>query len=127
LERRRFQRLLLNLPLEYRVLDGPFAHGGLVVNASEVGLLIQLVRNIPVGIKLVTVVLFPKGFELASLEVLGEVIWKDIYREENWEGFHYGLNFINILEEERNKLRRLLRGEYYLEEVSRSASKIAGR
>ncbi len=103
-------------------MDGPYTHGGLVVNASEVGLLIQSIRNIPVGTKLVTVVLFPKGFELASLEVLGEVIWKDIHREENWEGFHYGLNFINILEEERNKLRRLLRGEYYLEEISRSAS-----
>ena len=113
---------MLDLPLEYRVLDGPFAHGGLVVNASEVGLLIQSVRNIPVGAKLVTVVLFPKGFELASLEVLGEVIWKDIYRGEDWEGFHYGLDFINILEEERNKLRQLLRGEYYLEEISRPAS-----
>jgi len=111
---------LLDLPLEYRVLDGPFAHGGLVVNASEVGLLIQSVRNIPVGEKLVTVVLFPKGFELASLEVLGEVVWKDAHQEENWEGFHYGFNFINILEEERNKLRRLLTGEYSVDEVAKA-------
>ena len=105
-------------------MDGPFAHGGLVVNASEVGLLIQSVRNIPMGEKLTTVILFPKGFELASLEVLGEVIWKDIYREEDWEGFYYGLNFINILAEERNKLRRLLRGEYDLEEIPGSTSSL---
>jgi hypothetical protein len=111
---------LLDLPLEYRVLNGPYTHGGLVVNASEVGLLIQSIRNIPVGEKLVTVILFPKGFELASLEVLGEVVWKDIHHEDDWEGFHYGLNFIDILEEDRNKLKRVLTGEYSMEETSKA-------
>ena len=113
---------MLDLPLEYRVLDGPYTHGGLVVNASEVGLLIQSIRNIPVGEKLVTVILFPKGFELASLKVLGEVVWKDIHHEDDWEGFHYGLNFIDILEEERNKLKRVLTGEYSMEEISKALS-----
>lgn len=111
---------MLDLPLEYRVLNGPYTHGGLVVNASEVGLLIQSIRNIPVGEKLVTVILFPKGFELASLEVLGEVVWKDIHHEDDWEGFHYGLNFIDILEEDRNKLKRVLTGEYSMEETSKA-------
>ena len=111
---------MLDLPLEYRVLNGPYTHGGLVVNASEVGLLIQSIRNIPVGEKLVTVILFPKGFELASLEVLGEVVWKDIHQEDDWEGFHYGLNFIDILEEDRNKLKRVLTGEYSMEETSKA-------
>ena len=111
---------MLDLPLEYRVLDGPYTHGGLVVNASEVGLLIQSIRNIPVGEKLATVILFPKGFELASLEVLGEVVWKDIHQEDDWEGFHYGLNFIDILEDDRNKLKRVLTGEYSMEEISKA-------
>ena len=113
---------MLDLPLEYRVLDGPYPHGGLVVNGSEVGLLIQSIRNIPVGEKLATVILFPKGFELASLEVLGEVVWKDIHQEDDWEGFHYGLNFIDILEEDRNKLKRVLTGEYSMEEISKALS-----
>ena len=111
---------MLDLPLEYRVLNGPYTHGGLVVNASEVGLLIQSIRNIPVGEKLVTVILFPKGFELACLKVLGEVVWKDIHHEDDWEGFHYGLNFIDILEEDRNKLKRVLTGEYSMEETSKA-------
>ena len=92
------------------------------MNASEVGLLIQSIRNIPVGEKLATVILFPKGFELASLKVLGEVVWKDVHQEEDWEGFHYGLNFIDILEEDRNKLKRVLTGEYSMDEVSRALS-----
>ncbi|OGP89248.1 MAG: hypothetical protein A2156_07170 [Deltaproteobacteria bacterium RBG_16_48_10] len=120
-ERRRFPRLVLDLPLEYRALNFPYAHGGLVVNASEVGLLIQSIRNIPVGAKLITVVLFPKGFELTSFEVMTEVIWKDIHRKEDWEGYHYGLNFIQILEEEQKKLKQLLSGQFYLEEISNPA------
>jgi len=106
------------LPLEYRVLNVPYAHGGLVVNASEAGLLIQSVKNIPVGTKLSTVVLFPKGFQLSCLEVLAEVIWKDVHQEEDWQGYHYGLNFIQILEEDRHKLKQLLSGQFYFEEIS---------
>jgi hypothetical protein len=116
-ERRRFQRLLLDLPLEYRVLNGPYAHGGLTVNASEAGLRIQCVKNIPVGAKLFTIVLFPKGFELTSFEVLAEVIWKDIHHEEDWEGFHYGLNIVEILKEDREKLKQLLSTQSYPREA----------
>ena len=65
-------------------------------------------------------ILFPKGFELASLKVLGEVVWKDVHQEEDWEGFHYGLNFIDILEEDRNKLKQVLTGEYSMEETSKA-------
>ncbi len=102
-------------------MNGPFAHGGLVVNASEVGLLIQSIKNIPVGTKLSTLVLFPKGFELASLEVMTEVIWKDLYREEDWEGYHYGLNFVQIMEKDRRMLKQLLTGQIPLEEAPRPA------
>ena len=114
--------MLLDLPLEYRVFDVPYAHGGLVVNASEAGLLIQSVKNIPVGARLNTVVLFPRGFQLSCLEVLTEVIWKDVHQEEQWQGYYYGLNFIQILEDDRNELRQLLRGQFdlvNLEEVTR--------
>jgi hypothetical protein len=77
-ERRRHPRMCLDLPLEYRVMNAPYAHGGLVVNASEVGLLINSIRNIPIGSKLNIAVLFPKGFELTNFEVLAEIIWKDL-------------------------------------------------
>ena len=87
------------------------------MNACEAGLGIQSIRNIPVGAKLITIVLFPKGFELTSFKVLTEVIWKDIHREEDWEGFHYGLNFIEILEEDREKLKQILSGQSYFGEV----------
>ena len=118
LERRRYQRISLDLPLEYRVMNALYAHGGLVVNASEVGLLINSIKNIPIGSKLNIAVLFPKGFELTNFEVLAEIIWKDLHWEENWEGYRYGLKFIKILEEDRRKLKQLLHGQFQLDEVS---------
>jgi hypothetical protein len=108
----------LDLPLEYRVMNAPYAHGGLVVNASEVGLLINSIKNMPVGTKLNIAVLFPKGFELTNFEVLAQVIWKDLHWEEDWEGYQYGLKFTQILEEDRRKLKQLLNGRFQMEDTS---------
>ena len=107
-DRRRFPRVFMDLPLEYQIMDTSNVHGGLVINASETGLLIYSVKNIPIGTKLNIAVLFPKGFELANFEVFAEIIWKDIHWEENWEGYQLGLKFIKILEEDYRKLKGLL-------------------
>ena len=118
LERRRYPRMCLDLPLEYRVMNAPYAHGGVVVNASEIGLLINSIKNIPIGSKLNVAVLFPKGFELTNFEVFAEIIWKDLYWEEDWEGSRYGLKFLKILEADRMKLKQILSGQFQLDGVS---------
>jgi hypothetical protein len=118
LERRKYPRMSLDLPLEYRVMDVSYAHGGLVVNGSEVGLLINSIKNIPIGSKLNIAVLFPKGFELTNFEVFAEIIWKDLYWEEDWEGYRYGLKFIKILDEDCRKLKQLLSGQFQMGEIS---------
>jgi PilZ domain len=118
MERRRCPRMSLDLPLEYRVMNALYAHGGLVVNASEMGLLINSIKNIPIGSKLNIAVIFPRGFELTNFEVLAEIIWKDLHWEEDWEGYRYGLKFIRILDEDRGKLKQLLNGQFQLDEIS---------
>jgi hypothetical protein len=107
-EKRKHPRFNMDLPLEYRVLDAPHAHGALVVNASESGLLVHSIKNIPTGTKLNIAVLFPKGFELSNFEVLAEIVWKGIYWQENREGYQLGLKIIQILEEDYRKLKQLL-------------------
>ena len=119
-DRRKSQRKILDLPLEYRVMDAPYAHGGLVVNASELGLLVQSVKNIPIGTKLNIAVLFPKGYELTNFEVLAEIILKDLHLEEDWEGYQYGLKFTQFSDDEYWKLKQLLNGKYYLGEAQRN-------
>jgi len=114
-ERRKFPRLLVDLPLEYRVMNAPYAQGGIVVNASEEGLLINSIKNMPVGTKLNVAVLFPKEYELENFEVLAEIIRKELHWEEDWEGYQYGLKFTKILENDRHKLKQLLLGEFPLD------------
>lgn len=106
-DKRRHPRLYLDLPIEYRFTDLPSAHGGIVVNGSETGFLIYSLKDIPIGTKLNITVLFPKGFQLANFEVSAEIIWKDFFSEEDWEGYKYGLHFTQINEEDRQKLIQL--------------------
>lgn len=107
----------MDVPLVYEVMDIPYAHGGIVVNASATGFLIESVKDIPVGTTLNMAVFFPNGFELAKLEVLAQIVWKKIHWKEDWEGYKYGLTFIQILEEDYQKLKQLLSGRYKLGKV----------
>jgi len=59
LERRKFPRSFLDLPLEYRMIGIPYTRGGIAVNGSEAGLLLYSLRDMPVGTKLDVAVLFP--------------------------------------------------------------------
>ncbi len=107
-ERREYVRSLVDLPVDYRIKDLPHIHGGLLVNASEGGLLIHSPKDMPLGLKLRMAVLFLAGYELAHLDVTAEIVWKDFHSSSKTEGFQYGLKIIQILEEDRGKLKGLL-------------------
>lgn len=107
-EKRRHPRVNVNLPLEYRVSGAPKAQAGMVINASESGLLLHSLKDMPVGTKLSIAVLFPRGFELTNFEVLAEVVWKENYWQENRQEYKFGLKFIDILDEDHQKLKGLL-------------------
>ena len=115
-ERRRYPRFFIDLPLEYRMVRDSRLRGAIVVNAGRGGFLIETVRDIPVGTELKITVLFPKKFELANFKVVAKIARKGLYRKEDWkgnqywEGFRYGLEFIQIFEEDRRKLDLLLVG-----------------
>jgi hypothetical protein len=122
-ERRTHPRFIIDLPLEYRDGDGSCLRGGIVVNASEGGFLIETTRDIPVGTELNVSVLFPKGFELANFKVVAMIVWKKPYRREDWkgvpcrEGYQYGLEYTQISEGDRLKLDLILSGQSNLEEM----------
>jgi len=115
-ERRRSPRMRIDLPVEYRLNDSSRPHGGIAVNASEVGLLIRSVRDIPVGTRLSVVILFPKGFELADFSFLAEIVWKNAYWMEEWQGYQYGIRITKILREDERKLKHLLSGRFEIGE-----------
>jgi hypothetical protein len=127
-ERRKYPRFFIDLPIQYRDMDGSCLRGATLVNASEGGFLIETVRDIPVGTELNITVLFPKGFELANFKVTAKIVWKGPYwkgdwkRNQYWEGYQYGLEFIQISDEDRWKLNSLLGGRFEIEEISPSLS-----
>ena len=107
-EKRKCPRYYMDFPLEYRVINAPDAYGGIVVDGSEIGLRIHSVRNMPVGTRLNIAVIFPKEFQMTNFEVDAEIVWKDLHLKEDWEGYQYGLKFIQIKEEDFQKLLQLL-------------------
>ena len=104
----------MDLPLEYREVHDPLERGGIVVNASERGLLIESLKDMPVGSRLDIAVLFPKWFELAEFKLAAEIIWKEPLWKEGWKGYHYGLTVIQIIKEDLSNLKLLLGGEFNL-------------
>jgi hypothetical protein len=106
-ERRRYPRTSIDLPLEYQYTGDSGLRGAMVVNASEGGFLIESTRDIPVGTKLSITLLFPKGFELANFKAVTKIVRKEPCRKEDsegnqyWEGYQYGIEFIQILGEDR--------------------------
>ncbi len=122
-KRRRYPRIVVNLPLEYQEKDDSRLRGGIVVNAGEGGFLIESARDMPAGTELNVTVLFPKGFELANFKAVAKIVRKARYSKEDskgnqyWEGYQYGLEFIQILAKDRWKLNWLLDGDFEFEEI----------
>jgi hypothetical protein len=107
-EKRKSARFHLSLPIEFKVTNEKSFHGAMIVNASETGLLVQSSKNLPIGTKLHIAVIFSKGFELANFEVVAEVVWAKPNPIDGKEGYQFGLRFVHILEEDRQKLKHLL-------------------
>jgi hypothetical protein len=105
--RRKYPRVLLDLPFEYRTEYSRRIRGGIVVDACEIGFLIHSTENMLVGTRLKVVVLYPEEYRLAKLEVFAKIVWKRFDKKE--KRYLYGLKFNGILAEDDYKLRGLLR------------------
>jgi hypothetical protein len=85
-ERRRYPRIFISLPLEYHEKEDSCLRGGIVINASEGGFLIESTRDIPVSTELSITVLFPKGYRLDDFKVVAKIVWKKPYRKADSQG-----------------------------------------
>jgi len=117
-ERRKHQRYLIDLPLNFQTTENSNIYPGLSINASETGLLIQTFKDMPIGLRLNIELLFTEGFELSNLEGMAQIIWKDHYVWSDYKGYKYGLQFVQISNENYKKLRLLLENLFNLEDTS---------
>ena len=106
-EKRRGRRVQINLPLNFQVI-GPEIYLGMALDASETGLFIQTVKEMKVGTKVRIVLSLPEGAGRPQIDAIAEIIWKEACLLEDWEGFQYGLKFIQISAEDDRELKQVL-------------------
>jgi hypothetical protein len=107
-ERRKQPRLSVSLPLEYRKIHGPRLRTGIIINLSDQGLLFHCRGDMNVGTRLTISVMFADECKLTSFDVCVKIIWKDLHFERDWNEYEYGAEFIQISEDAKEKLNRLL-------------------
>jgi len=109
LERRKYPRFTVNLPIEYHRLDSSTRYTGRVLNASEGGLLLYLPEQMEMGQDLKIKLFFTSGVELNTVELLAQVVWTDIHLGKGWGDYRTGVMFIDISSENLNQLKNFLR------------------
>ena len=98
---------MLDLPLDYCLVDTSSAFGGIVLNAGEGGFLIRSLQEMAVGSRLKVTVLFPYKFQLATFEAVAQIVRRE-NREMGQVGVKYGLRIVRINDMNRLKLRYVL-------------------
>jgi hypothetical protein len=108
-EKRKHNRISVELPVDYSRPNGKEVYGGIVANASEGGVLVYLPERLEIGAVLKVEILYAKGLELNTIKAIAKVVWGDLATRETWGEHQYGLQFQYIDEEDFNRLVSLLK------------------
>jgi c-di-GMP-binding flagellar brake protein YcgR len=109
IEKRKYPRYSVELPLDYARVNGKEILGGMVANASEGGLLAYLPERIEIGTSLRIEIFYVRGLELDTITAVVKVVWSDLAARESWGEHRYGLQFESINEHDFNRLTTLLK------------------
>ena len=102
----RVKEFQTTLPAEYWETEGAI-YGALVEKVSPDGLLILSVRDMPVGTRLNVRIFYAHEYELEGITVVAKIVWKSVYTEENWRGYKYGLDCVQLSEQKLPRLNNL--------------------
>lgn len=108
IERRKYPRFSIDLPIEYSHLSTSTVHSGRALNASEGGLLVYLPEKMEIGQRLRVKLFFHFRATLNAVEMIAEVVWIDLHLPEGWGDYRCGLRFIDISPENLALLKELL-------------------
>lgn len=107
-ERRKQSRHSVSLPLEYHKIHDSRLRTGLIINLNDQGLLFHCRGEMGIGTMLKVRVMFVDEYELTAFEACAKIIWKDLHFERDWPEYKYGIEFVNISEDAKQKLNWLL-------------------
>ena len=109
IERRRQPRLSLELPLDYSRVNIRQSYGGIVANASEMGILIYLPEKMAIGTTLSIEIFYARGLTLDTIKAIGTIVWYDLAARRSWGEHRYGFRFQSIDKKNLAKLKDLIK------------------
>jgi len=109
IEKRKYPRFSVELPLNYSRAEGKDTLGGMVANASEGGLLVYLPERMEIGALLKIEIFYVRGLELDTIKAVAKIVWCDLAARESWGEHRYGLQFEYIDEKDFSRLTTLLK------------------
>ncbi len=109
IEKRKYPRFSVELPLNYSRIESKEILGGMVANASEGGLLVYLPERMEIGAFLKIEIFYVRGLELDTIQSVAKVVWCDLAARESWGEHRYGLQFQHIDQKDLSRLTTLLK------------------
>jgi c-di-GMP-binding flagellar brake protein YcgR len=109
IEKRKYPRFSVELPLNYSRAEVKEILGGMVANASEGGLLVYLPERMEIGAFLKIEIFYVRGLELDTIKAVAKVVWCDFAARESWGEHRYGLQFQYIDQKDLSRLTTLLK------------------
>jgi len=109
IEKRKYPRFSVELPLNYSRTEGKDTLGGMVANASEGGLLVYLPERMEIGALLKIEIFYVRGLELDTIKAVAKIVWCDLAARESWGEHRYGLQFQYIDQKDLSRLTILLK------------------
>ena len=108
IERRKYPRFSVDLPIEYYRIDEPVGSLGRASDNRKGGLLIYFSERMEIGQRLRLRLLFSMGSELNTIELLSEVAWVDMRIGEDWGDYRTGVKFVDISSDDMTRLKNFL-------------------
>jgi len=108
LEKRKYPRFSVNLPVEYSRVESSIGTAGRALDISEGGLLIYFPEQMEIGQRLSLKLFLSIGSKLNTIEILSEVAWVELHIGEDWGDYRTGLRFVDIAPGDVTKLKNFL-------------------
>lgn len=108
-ERRRHPRIRIEVPFDYSRIDDGEACRGIGVDASEGGLLADLIEKVEIGALLKIDLLFKNGTEMTLIKAIAKVVWSDLASQKSRSGYKYGIQFLSFFKGDLPRLKAVLK------------------
>jgi len=108
IERRKYRRFPIRLPVEYYRANSSISQTGQTFDASEGGLQILFPEQMDIGQNLKLKLFFSSGPGLNAIEMLVQVVWMNTQLGEGEKHYRSGVKFTNVSPEDMTKLKNFM-------------------